>query len=106
MGLIITTTLSTSAGSSTEIYLNIESVELKRDRGLSVKINNYLDKASRDLDPNLTVVCNQLYASVFIPIENGSPEFSELTSTSIHSFAYSKVKDKLIASGLSVEDDI
>lgn len=106
MGLTITTTLYTSAGSSTEAYLNIESVDLKRDRGLSVKLNNYLDRASRDLDPNSTVICNQLYSSVFIPIESGSQEFIDVTSTSIHAFAYSKVKAKLIADGLSVVDDI
>ena len=106
MGLTVTTTLYTSAGSSTAAYLNIESVDLKRDRGLSVKLNNYLDRASRDLDPNSTVVCNQLYSSVFIPIESGSQEFIDVTSTSIHAFAYSKVKAKLIADGLSVVDDL
>ncbi len=106
MGLTITTTLYTSAGASAEAYINIESVELKRDRGLSVKLNNYLDRASRDADPNSTVICNQLYASIFIPIETGSPEFGELTTASIYAFAYSKVKDKLIADGLSVVDDI
>jgi hypothetical protein len=106
MGLTITDTLYTSAGSSTETYINIESVELKRDQGLSVKLNNYLDRASRDLDPNSTIVCNKLYSSVFIPIENGSPEFGELTTTAIHAFAYTKIKDKLIVDGLSVVDDL
>jgi hypothetical protein len=106
MGLTITNTLYTSAGSSTEAYLNIESVDLKRDRGLSVKLNNYLDRASRDLDPNSTVICNQLYASIFILIETGSPEFGELTTESIYAFVYAKVKDKLIVDGLSVVDDI
>jgi hypothetical protein len=106
MGLTVTTTLYTSAGSSTEAYINIESVELKRDRGLSVKLNNYLDRASRDLDPSSTIVCNKLYARVFIPIESGSPEFGELTTTAIHAFAYTKVKNKLITDGLSVVDDL
>jgi len=106
MGLTITTELYTDAGPSNEIYVNIESVDFKRGKGISVKLNNYLDREARDLDPNLTVLCRKLFASIFFPIETGSPEFEEFTESSIFAFAYSKVKAKLIESELSVEDDI
>lgn len=106
MGLKITTELYTDAGPSTESYVNIESIEIKKDRGLQISLNSYLNREARDLDPNITVTCKKLYARIFVPIESDSPEFEEISTTSIYSFAYSKVKAKLEESELSVEDDV
>lgn len=106
MGLKITTEIYTDAGASSEAYVNIEAINFEKGRGLSVKLNNYLNKEAKDLNPNDKIICRKLFASVFIQVENGSPEFENLVSTSIYALAYNKVKERLIENGLSVEDDL
>jgi hypothetical protein len=106
MGLTITTQIYTNAGPSSEAYINIESIEVKKNQGIIVKLNNYLSKELRELDPSSKIVSAALYDRVFIPIEPESTELAELDTNPIHAFAYSKVKNKLIADSLSVVDDL
>jgi len=106
MGLKITDTLYTDAGASAEVYININSIRVDRNTGINVRLNNYLNRAAKENSERDTITCRQLYASMKLVFDNSSPEFTDMTSASIYEFAYTKLKEKLIESGLSVEDDI
>jgi hypothetical protein len=139
MGLKITTELYTDAGVSSEVYINIKSIEILNKDRLVVTLNNYLNHEARETSHLNTIMCKRLFRSIGIPlkvenvietqipfseeeqelIENSnvpiSPQistqieidysnFEYLTSTNIYDFTYSKIKEKLIESGLEVED--
>jgi hypothetical protein len=106
MGLKITDTLYTDAGASAEVYINIKSIGVKRNYGISVSLNNYLNRAAKEANELDTILCRQLYASIGFSFDNSSPDFTNMTSASIYEFAYTKVKERLIEGGLEVEDDI
>jgi hypothetical protein len=106
MGLKITDTLYTDAGASNEVYINIKSIDVKRNYGISVYLNNYLSRAAKENNERDIIICRQLYSSIGFAFDNSSPDFTSMTSASIYAFAYTKVKEKLIENGLSVEDDI
>jgi hypothetical protein len=106
MGLKITTQIYTNVGPSSEAYVNIESIEVKKSQGIIVKLNNYLSKELRESDPSSKIVSTKLYDRVFIAVEPESTELAGLEANPIHSFVYSKIKEKLIALELTVEDDI
>ena len=106
MGLKITTELYTDAGASSEVYINIDSIRFNRENGVFLKLNNYLNKDSKEIDKDDKITCKRLLNTFFIDVKNPSSEFNELTSESIHSFSYTKLKEKLISDGLTVEDDL
>ena len=114
MGLKITSELYTDAGVSSEVYVNIETIKIVKKNQLIVSLNNYLNKSAREDNERDTILCRQLYSSICVPLtsESDDPDsidstlFTELTTTYIHEFAYSKVKEKLTGAGLTVEDEI
>jgi hypothetical protein len=106
MGLKITDTLYTDAGASNEVYININSIRVDRNYGINVRLNNYLNRAAKENSERDTIACRQLYGSMTFVFDNSSPDFTNMTSASIYEFAYTKVKERLIENGLTVEDDI
>ena len=106
MGLTITTELYTDSGVSNDVYINIESIKFEREHGVTLKLNNYLNKDTREKNKYDQIMCRRLYDTVLIKVENQSSDFNALTSESIHSFSYTKLKEKLISDGLTVEDDL
>lgn len=106
MGLKITDTLYTDAGASNEVYININSIRVDRNYGINVRLNNYLNRSAKENSERDTIACRQLYRSMTFVFDNSSPDFTNMASASIYAFAYTKVKEKLIENGLSVEDDI
>ena len=103
MALIITNQISTDGGSTSEAYLNIQKVDIIKDSELSVFLNLYLNKTARQTDVTDVVKSRQVYSRVGIAFVDVS---TDLTTDSIYSVVYSKIKAKLEETGLTVENDI
>jgi len=121
MGLKITTELYTDAGVSSEVYINIKSIEILNKDRLVVTLNNYLNQEARSSSYQDTITCRRLFRSIGIllitkeseieespesPSRQDDTEFNKLTSMPVHAYVYSKIKEKLIEGGLEVEDDL
>jgi hypothetical protein len=103
MGLLITNQLSTNAGVTTEAYLNIAEITVRRRESIKVKTNLYLSLQAKTENDKATVNSDLVYSSIHFDI---SESFIDVEEVAIYELAYSKLKDALIANGLEVEDQI
>jgi len=103
MGLLITNQLSTNAGVTTEAYLNIAEITVRRRKSIKVKTNLYLSLQAKTENDKATVNSDLVYSSIHFDI---SESFIDVEEVAIYELAYSKLKDALIANGLEVEDQI
>jgi hypothetical protein len=103
MALIITNEISTDAGLTSELYLNIRRIEIIKNSILTVNLNRYLNKESRETNEFDFINTRQIPNS--LPID--SEEITDLISESaIYPLIYAKVKSFLETAGFTVEDDI
>lgn len=118
MGLKITSEIATSAGMTSEAYLNIESVSYKKGKNIaglpgmdsdsvSIKVNLYIDQDSRNDKPGKTVVSNSI-PRYFGLSDQGSPSsISELKGdANMFEVGYTQITQYLQDVGLTVEDEI
>jgi hypothetical protein len=103
MGLLITNQISTNAGTSTEAYLNISEINIARRANIRVKTNLYLSLQDKIDNPNNTVISKAVYSTIHLDL---SETFVDVEEIAIYELAYSKLKELLIESGLTVEDSI
>jgi hypothetical protein len=103
MALIITNEISTDAGITSELYVNIRRIEIVKNSILTVNLNRYLNKESRENNEFDQIITRQIPVS--LPINNEEIS-SEIGESSIYSLIYSKVKRFLEDSGFTVEDDL
>jgi hypothetical protein len=103
MALIITNEISTDAGLTSRLYLNIRRIEIIKNSILTVNLNRYLNKESREANEFDFINTRQIPNS--LPID--SEEITDLISESaIYPLIYAKVKSFLETAGFTVEDDI
>jgi hypothetical protein len=90
MAIKITDSVITDKGASTELYINIESVDYnKSQKTMSVSTNVYFSESSRNLndrDKVMTFVIKQHYTFDYLNEELDSNAFA---------VAYTKLKNKL-----------
>ena len=90
MAIKITDSVITNKGTSTELYINIESVDYnKSQKTMSVSTNVYLNEAARNLndrDKVMTFVIKQHYTFDYL---------NEELDTNAFGVAYTKLKNKL-----------
>jgi len=103
MALIINDQIFTDGGSTSNAYLNIQRVDMIKDGGLSIFLNLYVNEAARQANVHDVVKSRQVYSRIGLSMDEVS---ANLTSDSIYTVAYSKVKEKLEANGLTVLDHI
>jgi hypothetical protein len=103
MGLLITNQLSTNAGVTTEAYLNIAEITVRRRESIKVKTNLYLSLQAKAENDKATVNSNLVYSSIHFDI---SESFIDVEEVAIYELAYAKLKEALIANGLEVEDQL
>lgn len=99
MGLIITTEINTSGGSTSAGYLNISNFKVIKDSDTRVSLNLYLNKEARDIDPNDTVVSQAIIKRFGVAQE-------DLDTANIYISIYTKLRLILEEAGFTVEDDI
>lgn len=98
MGLKITTLLHTDKGDTSEMYLNIENLNINKKNMNHFVVNKYVNKDLRDANPNDLCNCFEVSSSYMFDIE-----ISELESTVIYALVYDKIKLELENKGLTVE---
>jgi len=90
MAIKITDSVITDKGASTELYINIESVDYnKSQKTINVTINVYFSKESRDMndrDKVMTFVIKQHYTFDYL---------NEQLDSNAFGVAYTKLKNKL-----------
>jgi hypothetical protein len=98
MGLKITTPLHTDKGQTSEMYLNIESLNItKRDMN-TVMVNRYINKDVRDTDNNDKCNCFEVSSLYTLNID-----VTDLETTYLYEFIYGKIKTELEGKGFTVE---
>jgi hypothetical protein len=100
MGLIITSPIHTNQGDTSELYLNIEMVTIKKDSINNVMINTYFNKENRD-----TNIRNKCKTFKISNIYNLSLTIEELASNNLYPLIYTKLKLIIEGLGLIVVDD-
>lgn len=106
MALKITSEIVTLDGLTSEAYLNIEKLSFKKNTGVDIWVNLYLNEATREQSYRSKTESNQI-PKRFGVANNGSPgELVLLDSETIYQFGYSHIKSYLEDKGLTVEDVI
>ena len=98
MGLKITTPLHTDKGDTSEMYLNIESLNISKKNMNHFMVNKYVNKDARDANVNDLCNCFEVSSSYMLDIQ-----LAELESTVIYTLIYDKIKVELEAKGFTVE---
>jgi hypothetical protein len=101
MGLKITSEIYTDGGTTSDAYVNIETVKVSKSGTINAFLNLYLNEEARLADPTKTVTSQQVYSRV------GKTDDSAFTLTgNVYEVAYALTKEKLEAFGLTVIDSI
>ena len=100
MGLKITSTLHTSKGDTNEMYLNIDNIMLVKNYKESVRVNKYLNKATRDANVNNKCDCYEIQNNYQFDLPT-----SATTATNIYDVMYTALKAELTTKGLTVVDE-
>ena len=98
MGLKITTPLHTDKGDTTEMYLNIESLNINKTNLNNVFVNRYLNKAIRDANFNDKCNCFEINNQYILDFN-----VTDLETTYIYELVYNKIKTELEGKGFTVE---
>jgi hypothetical protein len=99
MGLIITSTIDTDAGSTSTAYINILKFDIAKESGARVFVNLYLSQAARDANSQDTISSRSILRRFGVSSE-------DLDLSNIYASLYAKLKTKLEDSGLTVIDEI
>jgi hypothetical protein len=99
MGLIITTEITTDSGTTSSAYINVDRIDISKERDTKVFLNLYLSKQAREDNYKETALSKSVIKMFKI-----KPD--ELDLSAIYSDVYMKLKAILEESGLTVEDDI
>lgn len=100
MGLLITTTLHTNQGDTSEMYLNIDNIIVVKSGMQNIRINRYLNKATRETSPNNQCDCFEVFNNY-----NYQLTTEEIDSSNIYDVMYTKLKNDLTDQGLNVVND-
>lgn len=100
MGLLVTTTLHTNQGDTSNLYLNIDNFNIIKSGMQNIRINRYLNKSTRDINPNNQCDCFEVLNNYTYDLT-----IEELVASNIYDVIYTKLKADLIASGLNVIND-
>lgn len=104
MALKITSEIATSAGLTSEAYLNIEKLTFIKEKAVDVWINLYLNETIRESYPKQTTDSSQVPVRFGISNEGDPSNLASLDTETIYQFAYSYIKNYLEEKGLTVED--
>ena len=98
MGLKITTSLHTDKGQTSEMYLNIENLNINKKNLNNVMVNKYINKGARDTNVNDRCNCFEISSSYMLEIN-----VADLETTYLYELVYSKIKTELEGKGFTVE---
>ena len=98
MGLKITTSLHTDKGETSEMYLNVETLNINKRNMNHVMVNKYINKASRDANADDKCNCFEVSSSYMLNVE-----LNDLETNYIYTLVYGKIKQELEAKGFAVE---
>jgi len=98
MGLKITTSLHTDKGETSEMYLNVETLNINKKNMNHVMVNKYFNKAARDTNDNDKCNCFEVSSSYMLNVE-----LADLETNYIYSLVYDKIKVELEGKGFTVE---
>ena len=98
MGLKITTSLHTDNGETSEMYLNVETLNINKRNMNHVMVNKYINKASRDANADDKCNCFEVSSSYMLNVE-----LSDLETNYIYTLVYDKIKVELEGKGFTVE---
>ena len=98
MGLKISTSLHTDKGQTSEMYLNIETLNINKKNMNHVMVNKYFNKASRDVNVDDKCNCFEVSSSYMLNVE-----LNDFETTYIYDLVYSKIKLELESKGFTVE---
>ena len=98
MGLKITTSLHTDKGETSEMYLNVETLNINKRNMNHVMVNKYINKASRDANADDKCNCFEVSSSYMLNVE-----LSDLETNYIYTMVYDKIKVDLEGKGFTVE---
>jgi hypothetical protein len=98
MGLKITTSLHTDKGETSEMYLNVETLNINKRNMNHVMVNKYINKASRDANADDKCNCFEVSSSYMLNVE-----LSDLETNYIYTLVYDKIKVELEGKGFTVE---
>ena len=102
MGLIITNEIYTNAGVTSELYININRLDIVKNSMVFCAINLYLNKTAREENDADIVNTRQVSSTLnsnYLEIED------QLKTLTIHEILYAKLKESLEAQGHTVIDD-
>lgn len=98
MGLKISTSLHTDKGETSEMYLNVETLNINKRNMNHVMVNKYINKASRDANADDKCNCFEVSSSYMLNVE-----LSDLETNYIYTLVYDKIKVELESKGFTVE---
>ena len=98
MGLKISTSLHTDKGETSEMYLNVETLNINKRNMNHVMVNKYINKASRDANADDKCNCFEVSSSYMLNVE-----LSDLETNYIYTLVYDKIKVELEGKGFTVE---
>lgn len=98
MGLKITTTLHTDKGQTSEMYLNVETLNINKKNMNHVMVNKYINKESRDANVDDKCNCFEVSSSYMLNLT-----LSELETNYVYGLVYDKIKEELEGKGFTVE---
>ena len=98
MGLKITTSLHTDKGETSEMYLNVETLNINKRNMNHVMVNKYLNKASRDANIDDKCNCFEVSSSYMLNVE-----LAELETKYVYALVYEKIKLELESKGFRVQ---
>jgi hypothetical protein len=99
MGLKITTSLHTDKGQTSEMYLNIENLNINKRNMNNVMVNKYINKQTRDANVNDKCNCFEISSSYILDIN-----VTDLETTYLYELVYSKITTELENKGFVVEE--
>lgn len=102
MGLIITDEIYTNAGVTSELYININRINIVKNAAIFSEVNVYLNKETRELSEGDIVNTRQVTPSIYF---NYSEISEQLKSSTVHEILYAKLKESLESQGHTVIDD-